>query len=138
VIDVAHLGHDDLDTLDLGEWVELVDDSTLLERQSLALRRVTPIDPVKLLVTLDAQPERPSAPPRAPTAAPPVGPAAAREGHDRHREHERRPRGDIRERTASRRPSREAAARGSTGCSPRVGAGIDWPTNRRHSCGTSA
>jgi hypothetical protein len=131
VIDVAHLGHDDLDTLDLGEWVELVDDSTLLERQPLALRRVTAIDRVKLLVTLDAQPERPF--------------GSAPELHPLLRRWDQQPLAkdmvatentiDVSAGTFAMEDGIEATIAGTGGpgdywvFAARVGAGIDWPTN---------
>lgn len=58
VVTVANLGRDDRYSLDLGDWVECVDDASVLNGQPLALLKVIHIDPVDLVVTLDAAPER--------------------------------------------------------------------------------
>ncbi len=58
ILALANLGRDDRYALDVGDRVELVDDASALNREPLALRKVMAVDPVKLLVTLDAAPER--------------------------------------------------------------------------------
>jgi hypothetical protein len=56
---VTTLGRDDRYALELGDWVELVDDASVLNRTPAVLRRVAQIDPVALKVTLDATPSEP-------------------------------------------------------------------------------
>jgi hypothetical protein len=57
VVTVTSFGRgDDRYALDLGDWVELVDDASVMNRQPAALRQVTHIDPLALQVMLDAVP----------------------------------------------------------------------------------
>lgn len=59
-VEVTTLGKDDRYALNLGDWVEFVDDATVLNGDPpLSLRKVVGIDPVELRVTLDAAPPGP-------------------------------------------------------------------------------
>lgn len=50
---VEHLGRDNRFGLEVGDWVELIDDSTVLRGEASQLRKVMAIDPIELLVTLN-------------------------------------------------------------------------------------
>ncbi len=52
-VTVASLGRDDILGLDVGDWVEVVDDDSVRRGKPEPLRRVAAIDPLDLVVTLE-------------------------------------------------------------------------------------
>jgi hypothetical protein len=61
-VTVTTLGRDDRLALDVGDWVELVDDHSAFSDKPADLRQVADIDPTERLVTLDADPVRAATP----------------------------------------------------------------------------
>jgi hypothetical protein len=55
-ISLDHLGRDERFGLEVGDWVEVLDDSSVLRGESWPLLQVTAIEPIELLVTLSGAP----------------------------------------------------------------------------------
>jgi hypothetical protein len=56
LVSLEHLGRDERFGLEVGDWVEVVDDATVLRAEAFPLLKVMKVDPVELTVTLSGAP----------------------------------------------------------------------------------